>query len=262
MKKSKKYYPVIEKIFLDRYKSGLTKIDFERSDIEDAAKILGIEIAKNLGDVIYKYRYRSDYPKTITDTSPKGKEWIIWGRGDAKYCFWLVPKVSIKPTKGHHLIKIPSSSPEIISNVSLSNEQALLAKVRYNRLIDIFLGITSYSLQNHYRTKISDIGQIEIDEIYVGVDSTGKQYIIPIEAKNKSDRHSVIQTLQGIICCENKFPDFICVPISVQFLNDDSVAIFRLDRDEEFVSIFREEHYKFVPADEITSEDFQKYKNY
>ena len=46
------------------------------------------------------------------------------------------------------------------------NEQELLAIVRYNRLIDIFLGITCYSLQNHLQTTITGIGQVETNEIY------------------------------------------------------------------------------------------------
>ena len=52
----------------------------------------------------------------------------------------------------------------------MNDEQALLAKIRYNRLIDIFTGITCYSLQNHLRTTVPNIGQVEIDEIYIGID--------------------------------------------------------------------------------------------
>lgn len=51
----------------------------------------------------------------------------------------------------------------------MSDEQALLAKVRYSRLVDIFLGIAAYSLQNHLRTSVVGIGQIEMDELYVGI---------------------------------------------------------------------------------------------
>ena len=48
--------------------------------------------------------------------------------------------------------KIPDGTPSIVRKYSISDEQALLAIVRYNRLIDIFLGVTCYSLQNHLRT--------------------------------------------------------------------------------------------------------------
>ena len=93
-------------------------------------------------------------------------------------------------------MKIPDNTPEIIAAHALSDEQALLARLRYNRLIDIFLGITTYSLQNHLRTTVRDIGQIEIDEVYVGVDRRGCQYVIPVQAKGGSDQLSVVQTKQ------------------------------------------------------------------
>jgi len=43
-------------------------------------------------------------------------------------------------------------------------------KLRYNRLIDVFIGVTCYSLQNHLRTTEPRIGQFETDEIYVNTD--------------------------------------------------------------------------------------------
>ena len=59
--------------------------------------------------------------------------------------------------------------------------------MRYNRLIDIFLGVTCYSLQNHLRTTVTGIGQVETDEIYVGIDKAGQQFIIPVQAKGGTD---------------------------------------------------------------------------
>jgi hypothetical protein len=53
---------------------------------------------------------------------------------------------------------------------ALNDEQALLAKLRYNGLVDIFVGIACYSLQSHLRTTVSGLGQVEIDEIYIGID--------------------------------------------------------------------------------------------
>lgn len=40
--KSNRYKALIEKIFLDRYTSGAVEVPFERSDIEDAARALGV----------------------------------------------------------------------------------------------------------------------------------------------------------------------------------------------------------------------------
>lgn len=82
-------------------------------------------------------------------------------------------------------IGVPDATPELISQYALDDEQALLAIVRYNRLIDIFLGLATYSLQNHLRTTVKGIGQIEIDELYIGLDSNGCHYAIPVQAKGE-----------------------------------------------------------------------------
>jgi hypothetical protein len=47
---------------------------------------------------------------------------------------------------------IPDATPEIIASYAQSEKQELLAKVRHNPLIDVFLEITCCSLQSHFRT--------------------------------------------------------------------------------------------------------------
>ena len=172
-KQNNRYQLLIEKIFLDKFKSVSDEIFFEREDLEHAAKAMQIKLPKNLGDVIYAIRYRTAMPDSVLVTQPEGKEWIIEGVGRAKYVIKLVKINRILPNPELITIKIPDATPEIVSEYSLSDEQALLAKVRYNRLIDIFLGLTTYSLQNHLRTTVKGVGQIEIDEIYVGVNQGG-----------------------------------------------------------------------------------------
>jgi hypothetical protein len=91
--------------------------------------------------------------------------------------------VNILPSEMLAETKIPDATPGIIAKYALSDEQALLAKVRYNRLIDIFTGVTCYSLQNHLRTTVPGIGRVETDEMYIGVDRRGAQYVFPVQAK-------------------------------------------------------------------------------
>ena len=82
----------------------------------------------------------------MLDVAPEGKEWVIRSIGRGKYSFDLIPfQVRIRPNAALAVIKIPDATPEIIASSALEDEQALLARVRYNRLIDIFLGLTSYS---------------------------------------------------------------------------------------------------------------------
>src|ERR1700688_3106922 len=185
--KVSRYARIIEAAFQRYWKKGKTEFSFERDELTQVCRELKIEVPKNLGDVIYTFRYRKNLPKSILATQPADRGWLILGDGDARYRFRLNKLTHIRPTNGLLVRKIPDATPEIIIRYALTDEQALLAKVRYNRLIDIFLGITASSLQNHLRTKIPNYGQIEIDELYVGLDSRGAQYIVPVQAKGGTD---------------------------------------------------------------------------
>lgn len=256
------YQAIIEDIFSRFYVVGATEFEFGRDAIAESAKRRNVKAPKNLGDVIYTFRYRRSLPKSILETQPEGLYWLILGAGDARYRFRLSTLNYIEPTKGLLVRKIPDATPEIISQYALSDEQALLAKVRYNRLIDIFLGVTAYSLQNHLRTKIDNYGQIEIDELYVGVDSLGAQYIIPVQAKGGNDKLGVIQTIQDVTFCQSqpRYKHSIPRTVSAQFMAGDVIAMFELTFDGNDVSILREKHYKLVSANEITPTDLSIYK--
>jgi len=256
-----RYFALVEKIFFDRYENGDIEIAWERADLEQAAVDLDIVLPKNLGDVVYSIRYRTPMPQRILDTQPEGSEWIISGAGRAMYLFKLVPINRIRPREDMVAIKVPDATPEVIRAYALTDEQALLAKVRYNRLIDIFLELVAYSLQNHLRTTVQGVGQIEIDEIYVGVDKRGRQFIVPVQAKGGNDQLSVVQTEQDLKCCAEKYPSLVARAISAQFLEDDLIALFELTVEDEQVKIVEEKHYRLVPFQEITSEDLDRYRS-
>jgi hypothetical protein len=156
---------------------------FSREQLISTAAKLDIPVLTNVGDILYSFRYRNPLPEGILKTQPKGKEWVIEGTGRAEYEFRLVPINRIAPNDNLITIKIPDATPEIVESNSLWDEQALLAKVRYKRLIDIFLGVSAYCLQNHLRTTVKGMGQIEIDEVYVGVDRTGYNTSFPFRQK-------------------------------------------------------------------------------
>lgn len=258
-KKQNRYEAIIAQVFDNHYSKGMTEFEFERDEFEKCAQSLSIKLPKNVGDVIYSFRYRNDLPDRIQSTATEGKEWIIVGAGRAKYRFKLVKLNRILPREDLIKVKIPDSTPEIINAYALNDEQALLAKVRYNRLIDTFLGVTANSLQNHLRTTVNGIGQIEIDEIYVGVNRHGQQFVIPVQAKGGNDKHGVVQTSQDIFCCEQKFPDLACRAVSAQFMDDDLIAMFELVMQEDEVFVVQEKHYRLVPASSITKDDLELY---
>jgi hypothetical protein len=254
-----RYQVIILRLFENHYTEGISEFEFTRDEFINIAKTLKIELPKNVGDVIYNFRYRNELPQNILDTATEGLEWIIEGTGRARYRFLQVKLNRIVPRDELITIKIPDATPEIITAYALSDEQSLLAKVRYNRLVDIFLGITAFSLQNHLRTTVKSIGQIEIDEIYVGVDRNGRQFIIPVQAKGGNDRHAVVQTQQDITYCVEKFPNLICRAVSAQFMSEDRIAMFELVLQDNEIRVSEEKHYRLVPSSAISREDLRNY---
>jgi hypothetical protein len=246
-----RYSALIEAIFFHHWKEGLKDFVFERTDLEGKASELSIVLPKNLGDLLYSFKFRAALPDKILATQPAGREWIIEGAGRSKYRFRLVPATRIKPNENLISIAVPDATPEIIRLYKLDDEQALLAVVRYNRLIDIFLGLTAFSLQNHLRTTVKDIGQIEIDELYVGIDTRGSHYAIPVQAKGGSDQIGVVQTAQDVRYAEKAFPGMRCRPVSAQFMTDGTVALFELTIEDDAVKVVEERHYKLVAAADV-----------
>lgn len=132
--------------------------------------------------------------------------------------------------------------------------------MRYNRLIDIFTGVTCYSLQSHLRTNVPRLGQVETDEVYVGVDKRGVHYVFPVQAKGGTDVLNVVQIEQDIAMCKAKFLSLVCRPIGAQFMEDDLIALFEFEERKDGIVITSEKHYRLVPGEEVTAEDLQAYR--
>ncbi len=263
-KKLNRYQRLMEYIFSSKYKDGDFEVMFEREDLEAAAQALEIKLPKNLGDVVYSFRYRTALPVSIRQKAPEGKEWTISPIGRSRYSFVAKNVLHIKPHELMTVVKIPDATPGIVAKYAQGDEQSLLTKLRYNRLIDIFTRVTCYSLQNHLRTAIEGIGQVETDEIYVGIDRNGIHYIFPLQAKGGNDKIGITQIEQDIALCGAKFPQLVCRPLAAQFIKDnttknDRIALFEFAQDEEGVRLHREVHYRLVPQERMTDEDLRNY---
>lgn len=259
-----KYDDVIEAVFKKNYRKKSVRVSFSRQELADACDALKIDRIKNLGDIPYAYRFRRDLPESILKTSPQGGEWIIVGTGTGEYEFRLAAPAKIQPTANRVRIKIPDATPEIVKKYAPgTDEQALLAKVRYNRLVDVFTGLTCYSIQNHLRTSVAEIGQIEIDEIYLGVSKKGAHYVIPCQAKSPGDRFGIVQVMQDVAFCKQRYPHAICKPLALQFLSAFELAVLELAVEEEGdvfrLSVVDERHYQLTTKDGISESEIAAY---
>ena len=178
------------------------------------------------------------------------------GRG--KYRMKLQKESRFAPSQNKYQIKIPDATPQIVLANALNDEQAVLAKVRYNRLIDIFLGVTAYSLQNHLRTTVPDMGQIETDEVYVAVRTSGQQFVIPVQAKGGRDKLGVVQVEQDLALCRHNYANLTPRPVAVQSMVTDVgevIVMFELVVVGDEIKVLDEKHYRLVPASEIDDDD-------
>lgn len=253
------YARIADAIFHSRYSNGDTSVPFERAEIEQAALRLGLEVPKNLGDFVYSMRYRMPMPQSIAATAMPDREWTILPAGRSVYEFRQVRFSEIKPNTQLAVTEIPDATPGAISLYALSDEQSLLATVRYNRLIDIFTGLTCYSLQNHLRTSVQvwnplsqkdESTQVETDELYVGIDKHGQHSAIPVEAKSGSDSLNIVQIWQNVLVCRSKLGGLQIRCVTVQAISDSVIALIELDApDVENVAVLEEKHYKLVPPE-------------
>ena len=124
------YSAIIERVFQKRWTAGCVQVDFHRSDIEAEAAALGVKLPKNLGDLIYSFRFRRSLPSSIIDTATPGQEWIIELTGNSTYRFSLAHISRIRPQTALVVIDIPNATPEIVLRYAPGDEQALLAKLR------------------------------------------------------------------------------------------------------------------------------------
>ena len=254
-----RYTKLLEHLFEAHYKPGASEVTFNREEMEAAAEQLGIKLPRNPYDILYSFRFRAPIPEAMRAKAPPGQEWVIRtvGRGTYK-CVASSVAANIVPDPGLSETKVPDSTPGVIAMYALDDEQALLAKLRYNRLIDIFTGVTCYSLQNHLRTTVSG-RQLETDEVYVGVDRRGVHYVFPVQAKGGKDKLNIVQIEQDLAMCALKFPHLVCKPIGAQFMADQLIALFELEETDTGVAKALERHYRLVPPADLSVEDLAAY---
>jgi hypothetical protein len=270
------YKKIIIGVFEKHYKPGIRRFAFSRSELLAEAEKVGLDVESsadsttrtaNIGDVVYTYRFRKAFPPEILKTAAKEKMWIIAGAGDGQYEFRLITTPKLTADEGRFTTKVHDATPEIVRRFALNDEQAILARIRYNRLIDMFCRCVAYSLQNHLRTNIRGIGQIEIDELYVGSNRQGEHFIIPIQVKREKDALGVSQLLQDLEFCKVNHPHLTPKAIGAQMLKTkvegekyDLLALFEFEcqdtLDDLVISKRAERHFLLLPYTKITESDF------
>ncbi len=155
--------------------------------------------------------------------------WAIEAAGRSTYAFRLLtqtPHFNIVFNE-YEPVDIPNALPDVVEALLRTDEQSLLTRILYNRLVDIFTGLTCFHIQNHYRSFVEGVGEVELDAVYVGVNKTGQLHILPIEAKSVGDNEFIgrIQIAQMISLIRQDFPTMVHRVLAVKPLADKSIAV-------------------------------------
>jgi len=242
--REKDYDRIITALFFSKFREGSSELDFTKDEVVAVARKLKLAL-RNAPDVVYTYRSRAHLPQSILD---KGN-WIIKPKGKGRFSFFKSKrKPFVHIQEGLLAIEVPNALPEIVEKYASEDEQALLSSIRYNRLVDIFTEITCFHLQSHIRTTIEGEGQIEVDDLYVGIDTDGTEYILPLEAKSSDDRDKLgwIQVSNMVKFARQNFPKLKCRPIAAKPAGSNKIYLIEFDNNpnSEEVSIVQVKLYK------------------
>jgi hypothetical protein len=254
------YVKIMETLFKNHAAHLHEEFQWDRPEITEIANKLGVNVPSVLPEKIVNYA--------------KPRHWLLLPNGKSKYRFVKAKSASFEPDMSLRAIKIPNSTPQIVERYALGDEQAVLARIRYNRLIDLFLGVTSFSLQNHLRTTVEyfNRSQIETDEIYAGVDKSGTQFVIPVQAKGERELIGAVQAVQDLYCCKEKFPNLVCRAVAAQTIKIAkhasgadiyTVCLMELGIDTGTaydVSKLQEKHFELVLHSDISDADLAEYR--
>jgi hypothetical protein len=106
------------------------------------------------------------------------------------------------------------------------------------------------------------VGQVETDELYIGLDKRGAHTIIPAQAKGGRDRIGAVQSEQDIALCAAQFPDLICRPVAAQFVEDGVIALFEfVDAAPGEIAISSQRHYRLVKPQDLSPDEQRQYQH-
>jgi len=241
------YDQIILALFRRHYQLGLKRLVFEKDEIEDVCQELNVKV-RNIPDIPYTYRVRRELPNEIASTG----YWAIESAGKSAYAFILLenpPRFDIR-FQDYEPINIYNAIPEIVDEFLRRDEQSLLTKLLYNRLVDIFCGLTCFHIQNHYRSFVDGVGEVELDALYVGINKSGNLFVIPVEAKSQADHDMVgrIQISQMTHLVKQDFSGLACRILAVKELPDKTIGVIEFnDKDNpDEIKILSVSRYKLI----------------
>ena len=231
---SRVYVPILVDIFQRKYQDGDEIVEFTLDEVRETAERLDIKI-RNPSDLIYRMKSRTKLPSEMLDKGFK----IIKIVKKGVYQFQLGESTIVDLTR-ENVFQIQDTTPVAVrrfleEKLSEIDEQGLLTIIHYCDLLSHFTGLKIYRLKSHVRKSIVNIGQVEVDEVDIGIglDSLETPIIFPIEAKSASDPLNWTQIANQVNFSKQLFLNYVIRPIGIKVGYDSLLHIIEFTPEME-----------------------------
>jgi len=231
---SRVYVPILVDIFQRKYQDGDEIVEFTLDEVRETAERLDIKI-RNPSDLIYRMKSRTKLPSEMLDKGFK----IIKIVKKGVYQFQLGESTIVDLTR-ENVFQIQDTTPVAVrrfleEKLSEIDEQGLLTIIHYCDLLSHFTGLKIYRLKSHVRKSIVNIGQVEVDEVDIGIglDSLETPIIFPIEAKSASDPLNWTQIANQVNFSKQLFLNYVIRPIGIKVDYDSLLHIIEFTPEME-----------------------------
>lgn len=144
-----------------------------------------------------------------------------------------------KPTPNLFAAKILDATPKSIVANGTRDTHALFATIDANRLIDVFLGISSQRLQGALARRL------RVEHFYHGVEPRGDRLVIAVYSNIK---HANLRWMSKGPRTKSAAGEPVRRMVTAQFIGQDSIAMFNWGMEAGVPKVVNEAHYQLVGA--------------
>jgi len=202
-------------------------------------------VIKNLGDFAYYYGKRHALPGVVVRAGFVGVAVV----GHSAYAFVRSDVIDVPQNLPEQEVRI--ALPRQVRRFITDDEQGVLVRVRGSNLLGDLLGERVFHLQSHLRTESKDLGQVEIDDVYV---TEKTERICTVEAAEPTAKLIRSQIRRQVAGARRRFgvsADKV-VAVAIQILGPGKIAALRLDGD---FAVTKGKVYRFKEVTRLTKRD-------
>ncbi len=252
-----KFASVAERLFFGRYTGDVREIAFRSADVAAAADELGYAVADQLGDFYVAYGFQQPLPRSIRATAPRDFEWRIMSDAPDHYRFALRTNFRFVPDAMLAEYKVNDVTGCERRACGQMSPRELLDVVHANRLVENFSGLRLASREIDVNIEVpSGFGmaetiQVTIADLIIGESWRTARYIMPCYVVSNDGTLNAERFELCINGLRQRYPDYICLPLAVQGLDEDVIVLCSLETASDGIRKGSERHCMLIRSAQL-----------